>query len=196
MLLPKANESRISRGRQTGAAGASRARRAVQSAVTDKPGDCIRQLDCQANSLRRWLERYGPPDYEVSFSRSTTSRKATPTAGKQTVRGMSEFMNCSRPSSVLRSAPVNPRQVMSFISASKRRRNSCATANLRSPSSIVSAPPNLRPIAITAPATAPQTAPVLPIPPAKPKAIRGMISFSVSISNSWHTARSTASDQT
>ena len=43
---------------------------------------------------------------------------------------------------------------------------------------------------------APQTAPVLPIPPAKPNAIRGMISLSMSISNSWHTARSTASLQT
>jgi len=152
-------------------------------------------LDCQPNSLRRRLERYGPSDYGVSFSRSTASRYAAPTAGKQTLWGVSELMNCSIPSSVVRSAPVSSRQLMVSISASKRRRNSRGTASSRSPCSIVSARPRLRPIAITAPTTAPQTAPVLPIPPAKPKAIRGMTSSSISISNSWHTAWSTASDQ-
>jgi hypothetical protein len=41
--------------------------------------------------------------------------------------------------------------------------------------------------------TAPQTDPVLPIPPGKALAIWGMISLS--IPNSWLTASSTASDQ-
>lgn len=102
-------------------------------------------------------------------------------------------MSCSIPSGVLRSTPVNSRQLMVFISASKRRRNSCTTVKVRSISSMVSPRSFLRPIAITAPVTAPQTAPVLPIPPPKQLAIRGMISLS--ISNSWHTASSTASDQ-
>ena len=109
---------------------------------------------------------------------------------------MSERMYCATPSSVLRSAPVNSRQEMVCISASKRRRNVFTTSNARSPSPMVSPLSILRPIAITAPATAPQTAPVLPIPPAKPKAIRGMLFLSTSILNSWHTAKSTASAQT
>ena len=49
-----------------------------------------------------------------------------------------------------------------------RRRFSAATPRVRNPSSIVSPRSFMRPIAITAPATAPQTAAVLPIPPAKP----------------------------
>jgi hypothetical protein len=48
---------------------------------------------------------------------------------------------------------------------------------------------------MTPPTTAPQTAPVLPIPPPKPKAIRGMTLSSVSIPKCWHTARRTDSLQ-
>jgi len=105
-------------------------------------------------------------------------------------------MSCFSPSSVVRSAPVNSRQLIVPISVSKRRRNSCAAAAIRSQSSMVSPRSILRLIAITAPTTAPQTAPVLPIPPPNPLAIRGMASFPVSISNSWHTASNTDSDQT
>ena len=46
------------------------------------------------------------------MSRSTAKRYASPTAGKQTVKGVSEFMNCSIPSSVVRSTPVKSRQLI------------------------------------------------------------------------------------
>jgi hypothetical protein len=61
-----------------------------------------------------------PPDYDVSFGKSATNWSAIPTAGKQTVWGVSEPMNCSTPSGVPRSAPVNSWQLMVPISALKR----------------------------------------------------------------------------